>query len=520
MIRFPVVVASLLLASSQLAATALQAQGDAIERVRIETAGAPGWGPVSAPVTLVEFIDYQCPFCEKAHGTIDGLVERYGEKVRVVVVQNPLAMHPDAPLAARAALAAGEQGRFREMHGLLLKNRTALKRPDILRHAATVGLDAAAFEKALDDPKLEARVKADTALAAKVGATATPFFFVNGRAVRGAQPAEVFAAIIDEEVAGTTRPTRFVDSASKPQPPTVTAQPAQTAQSAQAQGPAQTQGGDATARALQELTREVRALRAELAEVRQAVGLPTKAPQPPAGSPTPPASVTAPPAGAPIPPAGVAGPQGRDAAPKAAQGAVAEKAPRAAAPVQAAGDWRLDTERILGPASAKVAILEFSELQCPFCRQYHQQTFPRIKEQYIATGKIRYSFRDFPLASHTAAPAGAVAIRCAGQQGRFWEMLEALFASGGALGPDLYAATAGKLGLDAAQFRTCTADPQMARRVEEDRASAERAGVQATPHFVIGRLEGERLVDVRPLTGAHSFEAFSAIVEELLAPRQ
>jgi protein-disulfide isomerase len=135
----------------------------------------------------------------------------------------------------------------------------------------------------------------------------------------------------------------------------------------------------------------------------------------------------------------------------------------------------------------------------------------------VDTGQVRYSFRDFPLASHSAAPGGAVALRCASQQGRFWEMLAALFGASGRIGPALYTETAKTLGLDVAAFDRCAADPGLLQKVEEERAAAERMGVQATPHFVLGRLDGDRLVDVRPLTGAHSFETFATVIEEMLA---
>ncbi|MFQ5766965.1 MAG: DsbA family protein, partial [Acidobacteriota bacterium] len=102
------------------AAAAVPPAAASITRVRLQTDGAPSVGPADAPVTVVEFVDYQCPFCRRAHRTVKQVAEKYGDQVRLVFVQNPLAFHKDAPLAAQAALAAGEQGRFSEMQDLLL----------------------------------------------------------------------------------------------------------------------------------------------------------------------------------------------------------------------------------------------------------------------------------------------------------------------------------------------------------------------------------------------------------------
>lgn len=186
------------------------ADDSTIPRIRIDTAGAPGVGPASASVTIVEFIDYQCPFCGRARPTVEQVLQRYGDKARVVYMQYPLDFHPDAPLAAQAALAAHAQGKFAAMHELLLANQKALKRPQLEEYASRIGLDLATFRTALDQGTYSARVEADVRLASEIGATATPYFFVNGRALRGAQPLERFTALIDEELEGRLKPTRWV----------------------------------------------------------------------------------------------------------------------------------------------------------------------------------------------------------------------------------------------------------------------------------------------------------------------
>ena len=183
---------------------------DTIARIKLDPAGVPTLGPDRAPVTIVEFIDYQCPFCGRAHKTIDQVMAKYGDSVRVAFLQNPLSNHKDAPLAAQAALAAAAQGKFKEMHELLLANQRALKRDNLVAYAGQIGLDVATFEEALDSGRYAQQVQANQQTAARIGATATPFFFVNGRTLRGAQPLPAFVKLIDEEIAGNLKPTRWI----------------------------------------------------------------------------------------------------------------------------------------------------------------------------------------------------------------------------------------------------------------------------------------------------------------------
>ncbi|MFQ5669127.1 MAG: DsbA family protein [Acidobacteriota bacterium] len=190
-------------------AVANQPATKTVSRVRLDLGGAPSVGRADAPVTLVEFVDYQCPFCRRAHPTVTQIMKRYGDKVRFVFLQNPLPFHKDAPLAAHAALAAAEQGRFEEMHELIFSGK-ALKRADFISYARKIGLDTKAFEASLDSDRLATRVKQDQTQAARVGASATPFFFINGRSVRGARPLADFTKIIDEELQGHLPPTQWI----------------------------------------------------------------------------------------------------------------------------------------------------------------------------------------------------------------------------------------------------------------------------------------------------------------------
>jgi protein-disulfide isomerase len=427
-----------------------------IQRVRLDLADALARGPADAPVTLVEVIDYQCPYCARAYATVEALLEKYPGRLRLVLLQNPLPMHPDAPLAARAVLAADAQGKLVEMHGLVLQNQGALKRQDLMGYAQRLGLDAKAFEAALDDARLDTRVQAQVARATDIGAQATPFFFVNGRPVRGALPIEAFTALIDEELAGPKRPTEWVATLPQPTPGE----------------------GDPLLRQLTEIRNELRDLRKELAELRQTLG----AKKPAAAAP-----------------------------------AAAAKAQPAASPApDAVGTVRLDPQRSLGSKRAALGFVEFSEFQCPFCRRFYVETFPQIKAQYIDSGKMRYSFRDFPLEFHGQAKDAAVAARCAGHASAYWDMRAGLMANQSRLGAPLYEELAGNYKLDLAAFKTCLADASVSKAVSDDAKYGESLKVSGTPHFFIGRLQGDQLVAPRTLVGAHPFEAFKAIIEELL----
>jgi protein-disulfide isomerase len=190
----------------------------------------------------------------------------------------------------------------------------------------------------------------------------------------------------------------------------------------------------------------------------------------------------------------------------------APAAPHAAAPPPVT----LDPRRSLGSAHARVGIVEFSDLQCPYCRSFHQDTLPSLKARYIDTGKLRYSYRDFPLDLHEQAAGAAVAARCAGRQGAYWRMQRALFENRRHLVPALYPDLAKSLRLDAAAFRACVSGGREAAGVREDVAYGGSLGVNATPHFFIGRLSGTRLLSPRSIVGTQSLESFEAIIKELL----
>src|SRR5688500_5605174 len=184
--------------------TAEGGDGTDTERFRVPvSAEQPSKGPADALVTIVEFSEFQCPFCTRVSPTISQIMNDYRGKVRFVWRNNPLPFHGDAKPAAELAMEAFAQGgndKFWQAHDLLFENQLALTRPDLDRYAQQIGLDMNRYRAAMDGHTHMARIEADMALAARLGARGTPGFLINGRLLMGAQPIEQFKEIIDDEV--------------------------------------------------------------------------------------------------------------------------------------------------------------------------------------------------------------------------------------------------------------------------------------------------------------------------------
>jgi formate-nitrite transporter family protein len=160
-------------------------------------------GPADARVTLVEYGDYECPYCGALHPVIEAARKAFGGNLRFVFRHFPLrASHPHALAAAKAAEAAGEQGRFWEMHHRLYQQQTHLEDGDLLEHARAVGLDLARFERELAARAHEVRIREDLASAARSGVGGTPSLFINGELYQGSLDRDdVFAALARAAVA-------------------------------------------------------------------------------------------------------------------------------------------------------------------------------------------------------------------------------------------------------------------------------------------------------------------------------
>ena len=170
-------------------------------RVPVELAQAPVRGNPKASVTLVEFSDFQCPYCHRVRPTMTRLREMYGDRVRFAFRHYPLDFHPQAQKAGEAAACAGEQGKFWEMHDLLWASPAKLQVEDLKAHAQSLGLVAKDFDGCLDSGRFASLVESDFKAGQEYGVSGTPAFFVNGRPLVGAQPFEAFQQVIDDELA-------------------------------------------------------------------------------------------------------------------------------------------------------------------------------------------------------------------------------------------------------------------------------------------------------------------------------
>jgi RNA polymerase sigma factor (sigma-70 family) len=196
----------------------------AVQRA-IEVGHSPTKGKPDAPVTMVLFTDYQCQFCARLVPTLSTLLAAYPQEVRLVVKNLPLPFHEAAALAAEAAMAANEQGKFWEMHDRLYANQDKLDPKALEEHARAIGLDVGKFKAALESGKFRKEVEAEAKLVTAAGITGTPAVFINGAPLVGAQPVDAFRKKIDEELARITgkptpaRPALAVRPAQEARPP-------------------------------------------------------------------------------------------------------------------------------------------------------------------------------------------------------------------------------------------------------------------------------------------------------------
>ena len=174
-----------------------------------------------------------------------------------------------------------------------------------------------------------------------------------------------------------------------------------------------------------------------------------------------------------------------------------------------------DSARITGSPDAPLWIVEISDFQCPYCRMWHDSTFDSLMESYVRTGKARFAYLNLPLPIHANAMPAAEAAMCAGLQGKFWEMHDALFKAqedwSALANPwPLFTALATQRGVDAAAVRACADGDVLVPLIQADAARAVEAGVQSTPTFLIGSVM---------LSGAYPFEAMRQVIDSLLAAR-
>jgi protein-disulfide isomerase len=167
---------------------------------RVNLTSAPVRGPPNAPVTIVEFSDFQCPFCAGSVPILKQLLKNYPDQVRLVFKSFPLDFHADAMLAHQAALAANQQNKFWEMYDRIYGSQRAMKRGNLINMAQDLGLDVDRFTADMDNPQFRSVIEADRKEGARLGVEATPSFFINGKLVVGAQSLAVFTRLIEESL--------------------------------------------------------------------------------------------------------------------------------------------------------------------------------------------------------------------------------------------------------------------------------------------------------------------------------
>jgi protein-disulfide isomerase len=175
------------------------------ERKTVDIGNSPVLGPANAPVSVVIFSDFQCPFCGRVEPTLKQLQTDYGNKVKFIWKNQPLPFHPNAMPAAKAAMAAGAQGKFWQMHDVMFQNQQQLSDQNYEKWAKDLGLNMDKWKADMASPKIAAAIEADSKQGTALGANGTPSFFINGRSLVGAQPVDQFKAVIDDELKNSAK---------------------------------------------------------------------------------------------------------------------------------------------------------------------------------------------------------------------------------------------------------------------------------------------------------------------------
>jgi protein-disulfide isomerase len=173
------------------------------------------------------------------------------------------------------------------------------------------------------------------------------------------------------------------------------------------------------------------------------------------------------------------------------------------------------TDHALGDAAAPIVMVEFADLQCPFCKDFQETTFPALESTYIKTGRVRFVVRDLPLKNHPYAKPAAEAVRCAGEQGKYWELRSALLVESGPPSAATIAADADKVHLQKEDFEECLSRHAFRSDIDAEESEADLLGINGTPSFLIGRpLDGKMQGSV--IQGNRSIDIYSREIERIL----
>jgi protein-disulfide isomerase len=391
--------------------------------------GYPFRGDPNAPITMIEYSDFECPFCARYFvQTEPAINENYVRtgKVRVVFRDFPIQeLHPNAPAAHRASLCVAEQGAelYWQMHSKLFQTQTEWSNsvdplPVFERLAEEAGADAGTYKQCIATADTDKQPTIDAGLAAgqEAGVSGTPSFVLAGAdgepyLLVGAQPFDQFALYVDSLLAG--------------EKPPVQEEPAQ-------------------------------------------------------GNQEIPFWATA-------------------------EGWV---------PDPERPGFNMAGDEYRGNADAKVTVIEFSDFQCPFCKQHVEETQPALDQEFVDSDKVMWVFKHFPLSIHPQAPAAGAAAECAADQGKFWEMHHTLFTNQDKWSVEdpnpVFEELAAEAGLDAAAFTACLEDGQAAERVTSDMSEG-APFVQGTPTFIV-LYNGEGQI----IPGALPLDTFKQVLQEAI----
>jgi protein-disulfide isomerase len=520
----------------------------------------PAKAAAYAPVSIIEFSDFECPFCGQVAPFVQELLRAYPKQVRFIFKHNPLPMHTHAALAHEAALAAAEQGKFWEMHDLLFANQKNLEMQSLLEYAKQLNIDVATFQKALESHRYRPQVEQDVAEAKGLGVTATPTFFVNGRKAVGAQSLDSLKGLVDQALGISTGPALARKEIAVGEAPVRGAAraPITIVEFADFQCPFCGRALPTLQQLLRDYPDRVRWVfknfpldfhqdsflahqaalaagaqgkfwelhdrifvdqpaikRDDLIQAAKGLGLDVTRFVTDLDSGRFRASVEADRAeGNRL---GVSGTPTFFINGKELVGAasLAEFKRMVDGELQATGvksvteakkvEARIsDAGATRGPAGAPATIVWYSDLESPLSLKA-AQVMQQVMEAY--PGAVRLVFKNRPLEFHAEAKLAHEAALAAGAQGKFWEMHDLVLANQRALSKEDLTRYAGQLGLDRETFAAALAQGTYREAVDQDLAEAGRLGVLGVPAFFIN---GQRVDGVQPLS------VFKGIIETQL----
>ncbi len=447
----------------------------------------PSGGATDAEITILEYSDFQCPFCSRAVPIMEQIKATYGDKVNIIFKHFPLGFHENAQKAAEASECARDQGKFWEYHDMLFENQNALTVPSLKGYAKNLGLDTATFDNCLDSDEKAQKVKDDMAEGQAKGITGTPGFIIqgtdaNGRlmeeTISGAQPYPAFEEVIELILTGE-RP-----SDNDP----VVKLTVLNDEACDACDPSELIGIFRT-----QLFPTVQVTNVDIssAEGKKMIeDLDIKAV---------PAYIF----DSSVLQAGNYDKVAQVLIQKGDQYLVSPGAVGAGKYLQPPG---VDDDPALGPEDAPVTIIEFSDYQCPFCSRA-EPTIKQILEEY--GDKVRFVYRDFPLDQlHPFARKASEASHCAEEQGKFWEYHDALYENQAGINAAGLEQFAKDIGLDMDAFKTCLDSGKYANEVQKDLDDGQEYGVSGTPAFFVNGFS---------ISGAQPFAVFKDIIDKELA---